>query len=59
MIVYTLSEVIVYSLRADTGVCPYDGYLSMEGSPPVVTRHDGKNGVTSTVRDDLFDRYKV
>ena len=26
------------------------------GHPPVVTRHYGKNRVTSTIRDDLFDR---
>ncbi len=28
------------------------------GHPPVVTRHHGKIRVTSTIRDDLFDRIK-
>ena len=30
MIVYTLSGAIIYRLRADTGVCPYESYLSLK-----------------------------
>jgi len=30
MIVYTLSGVIIYRLRADTGVCPYESHLSLK-----------------------------
>ena len=30
MLINKLSEMIVNNLRADTGVCPYDSYLSLK-----------------------------
>ena len=40
LFIYTLSGVVIYRLRADTGVCPYESHLSLK-YPDVGVTHCG------------------